>query len=58
MESRPDLGGEQRELLSRVLGISAAAEDVERWTEESTAEEPVSPITAQPPHAGSASSNC
>jgi len=37
---RPDLGGEQRELLARVLGMAVAEEQAVQWAAQAQAEEP------------------
>ena len=46
---RADLGGEQRALLARVLGMAVAEEQVARWATDAQAEEPPASGGCEPP---------
>jgi predicted Ser/Thr protein kinase len=44
---RPDLGGEQLELLARVLGMAVTVEQADQWAAPSHAEEPPDPASRE-----------
>jgi WD40 repeat protein/serine/threonine protein kinase len=46
---RPDLGGEQRQLLAQVLGLAVEGDQFERWAEHSRAEEPAEEVVEKQP---------
>jgi WD40 repeat protein/serine/threonine protein kinase/tetratricopeptide (TPR) repeat protein len=48
-EDRTDLGGERRELLADVLGVSVDEEQADEWAAQSQSEEPPSPPPAVEP---------
>jgi hypothetical protein len=48
VSDRPDLGGEQRELLARILGMPVAEAQAEQWAERSHAQEPPIDAAASP----------